>query len=163
MTGIRKRRHPAGMTFVEFMVAALLASVVALAAGVLYLTNQRSFRQGREKLLVQQNVTFCIEEMARDIRRAWRADHVNSAKIVLYDVGGVAYSTWELAVVDGENRLVRNGLSFAPEECTELEFTVLEPDTSALGMTLELQDDAENRVKVESQAALRNFESRGPL
>lgn len=163
MTGIRNGRHPAGLTFVEFIVAAFLASVVVAAAGLIYLTNQRSFRQGREKLLVQQNVSYCVEQMTRDIHEAWRADHVNDNKIVLYDVGGLVKSTWELGTVNGENRVFRNGIAVAPETCTDLEFTVLAPDTSVLGMTLELEDASLNRVKVESRAELRNFESRGPL
>lgn len=168
MNGIRRagnprrfRRRQAGLTMIELLVALSLVIVVVLAAGFLYVTNQRSFRQGREKLLVQQNVSWCVEEVSRDLRRAWRADPVNAQKIVLYDVDGVAFATWELGSEGGQDRLLRNGTAQAPEQCTRLVFSVEAPDTSAIGVDLELIDASDNRVALGDLVHLRNFETAG--
>jgi hypothetical protein len=150
------------VTLVELVLAVFLAVLVAIAAGFIYLTNQRSFRQGREKLLVQQNASWCLEEMARDLRQARRVDPVNEEMIVLYDVQGLVFSTWERGSDGGESRLLRNGAAAAPEECTVLRFTVLTPDTSAVGVDLELRDAADNQVRVENKVALRNHEIAAP-
>jgi hypothetical protein len=146
---------------IELLVALSLVIVVVVAAGFLYVTNQRSFRQGREKLLVQQNVSWCVEEVARDLRRAWRVDHVDAQKIVLYDVVGVAFATWELGSEGGQDRLLRNGTAQAPEQCTRLTFSVEAPDTSAIGVDLELADASDNRVALGDLVHLRNFETAG--
>jgi prepilin-type N-terminal cleavage/methylation domain-containing protein len=53
----RRKRKESGVTMIELLVALSLVSIVTLAAGFIYLTNQRSFRQGREKVLAQQNLT----------------------------------------------------------------------------------------------------------
>jgi Tfp pilus assembly protein PilW len=150
------------VTLIEMMVALLLVSVVTLAAGFIYLTNQRSFRQGREKLLAQQNLSWCVEEVSRDLRRAWRADPVSAQKIVLYDVEGFVFATWEMGSEGGQDRLLRNGTAMAPEQCTALQFSVAAPDTSAIGVDLELADASDNRMRMDNIVTLRNFEVTGP-
>jgi len=155
-----RRSRTRGMTLVELLIAVFLAGVIAAAGAVVYLVNQRSLHQGRDKLLTQQNATWCLESMARDARRARRVELPAPGRMVLYDIGGSVISTWELGTVNGENRLERNGVAMAPEACTTLGFSV-NADSSAVGLTLELMDDAENRVRVQSQAALRNRWSEG--
>lgn len=157
----RFRRRQAGLTMIELLVALSLVIVVVLAAGFVYMTNQRSFRQGREKLLVQQNLSWCVEEVSRDLRRAWRVDHVDAQKIVLYDVDGLAFATWELGSEGGQGRLLRNGTAQAPEQCTRLVFSVETPDTSAIGIDLELADASDNRVRLGDVVHLRNYETAG--
>lgn len=156
----RRRRPPRGMTLVELLIAVFLAGVVAAAGAVVYLVNQRSLGQGRDKVLAQQNATWCLESMARDTRRARRVELPAPGRMVLYDTGGAVISTWDLGAVNGKNRLERNGVAMAPETCTSLAFS-LNPDSSAVGMSLELEDAAQNRVRVESEAALRNRWSGG--
>jgi type II secretory pathway pseudopilin PulG len=143
-------RRQSGLTMIELLVALSLAVIVVIAVGSVYLTNQRSFRQGREKLLTQQNLSWCMEEVARDLRRAWRADRVNAQKIVLYDTDGLVFATWELGSEGGQDRLLRNGTAQAPEQCTALAFTVAAPDT-------------DDRVRMDNVVFLRNFEAGGPL
>jgi len=156
-----KRGHQAGVTLIEVLVALVLMVLVALAAWYVYGTNQRAFNQGREKLLVQQNASFCLDAVARDVREAWRVDYVNSNRILLYDTAGVLTNTWELGTENGENRLKRNNVSMAPEECTALVFSILNPDSSTVGVELELMDDAENRVRIMTRSTLRNHEADG--
>ena len=59
-----------GYTLIELMIAVVLGLVVVLALGRLILTNQRSWEQGRDKTVLQQNVTESLEWMARSIRAA---------------------------------------------------------------------------------------------
>jgi prepilin-type N-terminal cleavage/methylation domain-containing protein len=157
-----RRRRQAGLTMIELLVALSLVVIVVITAGFIYLTNQQSFRRGREKLLAQQNLSWCVEAVSRDLRRAWRADRVNAQKIVLYDVDGFVFATWELGSEGGQDRLLRNGTAQAPEQCTVLVFTVEAPDTSAIGVDLELADPSDNRVRMGDMVQLRNFEMAGP-
>jgi Tfp pilus assembly protein PilW len=151
-----------GLTMIELVLALFLVSFVTLAAGYIFLANQRSFKTGREKLLTQQNAAWCVEEVSRDLRRAWRVDPVNAQKIILYDVNGYPLATWELGSEGGQNRVLRDGVAMAPEQCTTLQFSVLAPDTSAIGVALELADPSDNRVRMDNIVALRNFEVEGP-
>jgi type II secretory pathway pseudopilin PulG len=156
-----KPARQAGATLVEVLVALVLTILVTLSAWYVYGTNQRAFKQGREKLLVQQNASFCLDAVARDVREAWRVDYVNSSRILLYDTHGVLTSTWEMGTENGENRVKRNNVSMAPEECTDLVFSVFNPDSSTVEVELELMDDAENRVRVMTRSTLRNHDVGG--
>jgi Tfp pilus assembly protein PilX len=145
---------------VEMLMALVLVAFVALTAMFVYTVNERAFRAGRDKLMLQQNASWCLENLNRDIRGAWRVDLVGGDRLVLYDVSGSITTTWEAGTVDGVVRLKRNSLAMAPEECTVLLFDA-NADTSAVGVELEFMDEAENRVRLAGRAALRNFEVEG--
>ncbi len=155
-----RRSGQRGNTLVEMLMALVLVAFVALTAMFVYLVNQRAFQTGKEKLVLQQNASWCLESLNRDIREAWRVDVVGSDRLVLYDVSGSITNTWEAGTVDGVVRLKRNSLAMAPEECTLLLFDA-NADTSAVGVEMEFMDAAENRVRLAGRTALRNFEVAG--
>lgn len=155
-----RRSGQRGNTLVEMLMALVLVAFVALTAMFVYLVNQRAFQTGKEKLVLQQNASWCLESLNRDIREAWRVDVVGSDRLVLYDVSGSITNTWEAGEVDGVVRLKRNSLAMAPEECTVLLFDA-NADTSAVGVEMEFMDAAENRVRLAGRTALRNFEAAG--
>ena len=155
-----RRSGQRGNTLVEMLMALVLVAFVALTAMFVYLVNQRAFQTGKEKLVLQQNASWCLENLNRDIREAWRVDLVGSDRLVLYDVSGSITNTWEAGTVDGVVRLKRNSLAMAPEECTLLLFDA-NADTSAVGVEMEFMDAAENRVRLAGRTALRNFEAAG--
>lgn len=157
---MRRGRRERGTTMVEMLMALVLVAFVALTAMFVYLVNQRAFRVGKDKLVLQQNASWCLESLNRDIREAWRVDLVGGSRMVLYDVSGSITGTWEVGTVDGVVRLKRNALAMAPEECTVLLFDA-NADTSAVGVELEFIDGAENRVRLSGRTALRNFEVDG--
>ncbi len=163
---MRASRHPRvlgpgprapGYTMVELMIALFLALLVALAAGAIVLTNQASFRRGREKIELQQETTRAVEQIARDVRRArWMAyDAGHPDELALLDADGTEFRVYELGEVDGVAHVLQNGAPLAEQECTALAFAI-NADTTAVDILLELQDPAENRVRVESTAAIRN-------
>lgn len=155
-----RRSGQRGNTLVEMLMALVLVAFVALTAMFVYLVNQRAFQTGKEKLVLQQNASWCLENLNRDIREAWRVDVVGSDRLVLYDVSGSITTTWEAGAVDGVVRLKRNSLAMAPEECTVLLFDA-NADTSAVGVEMEFMNAAENRVRLAGRTALRNFEAAG--
>jgi hypothetical protein len=89
-------------------------------------------------------------------------DLVSDQEIVLYDVEGFSFATWELGSEGGQNRLLRNGVAQAPEQVTALRFSAAAPDTSAIGIGLELADASDNRVRIDDLVTLRNHEVGGP-
>lgn len=154
---VRQRiQSQAGVTLIEFLIAMLLSGLVALAAGFIYLTSERSFRQGREKVVTQQNAAWCMEELSRDLRASRRVDLVNANHAVLYDVEGAVFAAWRRGPDAGVDRLLRNDEAMAPEECTLLEFAYLNADSSTVSVFLELADDGINKVRLDSRVTLRN-------
>ena len=161
MKRFRRTRGRQGATLVELLVAVVLAGIVTLAAVILYLLNERSFDQGREKLMAQQNASWCLEAIARDVRVARRVDLVTAERMVLYDIDGAPISTWARGTVNGQSLLQRNGRSMAPEVCTALRFTLVNLESTAVDLMLELEDPAENRIRLETRSALRNHDVPG--
>lgn len=63
-----RRRHAAGVTLVELMIALVLGLVVTGAAIALFSTNRRTYQATEELGRVQENVRAAYELMARDLR-----------------------------------------------------------------------------------------------
>lgn len=145
---------------IELVIALMLTLLVALAAGTIVLTNQRSFRQGQGKLTMQQEAARAVEQIARDIRRArWiDVDTANPDRLALRD--STEFRAYKRGLSDGVQKVLQsvNEQSYAPlvaQECTALSFAA-NADTTAVFIVLELRDAADNRVKMESTAAIRN-------
>lgn len=158
----RSVHHPAGIGLIELFVGLFLALFVALAAGFIYIAGDRAFRQGREKMQMQQNVAFCVEAISRDLRRAHEVQLTGNGGLSCIDVQGTVYSTWDVGLTPEGTRLRHNTEPAAPEDCTVLEFEIVNADTSTIGLALELADAAENRVRMETRVSLRNKEAATP-
>jgi prepilin-type N-terminal cleavage/methylation domain-containing protein len=150
-----------GFTFVELVIAVFLGGIVMMAGGVIYLVNSRSFREGREKAILQQNAAWCLEAIARDARGAARATFPSGSRIVLYDEDGVKIAEWRREVLGDQARLKREAQYMAPQTCSALTFAPGNADTSTVTITLEMEDAAQNRVQLSSQVALRNHDAQG--
>ena len=132
-----------------------------MAAGVLYLVNSRSFREGREKAILQQNVAWCMEAISRDVRQAARAGIPSGSRLVLKDADGSTLAEWKLETLNGEPRIKRGNQVMAPEDCSLLGFSAANADTSTVSVTLELEDGAQNKVRLQSRITLRNHDAGG--
>jgi hypothetical protein len=155
MATLKQRQHCSGYTFIELAVASLLAFLVVLALGRLILANQRSWEWGRDKVVLQQNVTEALEWMARSIRAARSLqlqadDHFNT-----FDESGVQVHTYQLVTGAGGPRLQEDGQDLSDRLCTE--FTVSANwDTTSLIIRLELEDNTGDRVAGLTRATIRN-------
>lgn len=69
---LRKQKFPLGgeqgFTLVEVMTTILLFSIIMTAVGNIFVQVMKSQRRGFAGQLVQENVTFALESMAREIR-----------------------------------------------------------------------------------------------
>ncbi len=155
MNAALRARRQAGYTMAELVIALLLTLLVALAAGTIVLTNQRSFRQGQGKLTMQQEAARAVEQMARDVRRARWMDSPSPDQLVLLASDGTQFRIYSLGASGGVQKVLQDGAPLVAQECTGLSFTT-NPDTTAVFIVLELRDKADNRVKMESTAAIRN-------
>ncbi len=147
----RNRRNAAGFTTIELMIAGTISLIVVLAAGVIVLQSSRSFRFGNDKVIMQGEATRSVEQIARDVRRARWIDFVASDHVVLYDTFHTQFAEYDRAA----SRARRNGSPLSDYVCTDLEFAV-NADTTTVDITLELQSEAQDLVKVESKASIRN-------
>ncbi len=148
-------RRQAGYTILELVIALFLTLLVALAAGAIVLTNQSSFRQGQGKLVMQQEATRAVEQIARDIRRARWMDSATPDQLILLGSDGTQFRAYGRGVSDGVQKVLQDGAPLADQECTELLFET-NADTTSVFIVLELRDAADNRVKMETTAAIRN-------
>ena len=146
-----------GFTTIELMVASLIALFVALAAGSILFSSQRSHRQGQDKLVMQQEATRAVEQIARDIRRSRWVDWNSGvpSRIALRDHFGALIRVYDRGAVAGVQKARQDGAALTDHECTQLTFTA-NSDTTTLSIQLELRDRAGNKVKVESKASIRN-------
>ncbi len=125
MRAAPRARRLAGYTMIELVIALMLTLLVALAAGTIVLTNQRSFRQGQRKLVMQQEAARAVEQIARDVRRArWiDVDSANPDRLALRD--STEFRAYKRDVSDGVQKVLQSSdeQSYAPladQECTEL-------------------------------------------
>ena len=142
-----------GFTLIELMVGVTLALVVALAAGAIYLTNQKAWKQGETKLRLQEHTSFCAEAIARDIRASRWVDYDGST-LTCYDHQGAAIRTY--ARNGGTMEILQDGASLSDFDCTELLFA-FNGDSSAVNVSVELEDAFENRVRVAHTTYRRNW------
>jgi hypothetical protein len=140
---------------IELLVAVFLALTVVLALGRIILANQRSWEWGRDKTVLQQNVTESLEWMARSVRSARSLEIVSDSELRTYDAGGGLTHTFRRAIASGAYRLQQDGSDLVDRVCTDF---VVTPDEDSTSVTLvvELQDKAGNKVRAMTRATLRN-------
>lgn len=148
---MRRRSPAAGFTLIELTLAMTLTALVALIVGVIYLTNQRSWKQGQEKLILQQEVTRCVEQIERDVRGARWVGYSGPQDIRTYDATGTETHHYYLS----GDKVYQNGSPLTDLKCTQLTFGI-NPDTTIVSMAVELEDAVGNKVEVETKAMLRN-------
>jgi len=149
-----RRRDRRGFTLVEMMIACFLSLVVVLAMGKIMQQNVKSWQQGRDKAVLQQNVTEALEWMTRWVRAARTITVVSSSEFRCYDETGTLTHTFR-RIAAGGGRLQQDGADLVDRKCPS--FTVApDADTTRLTIVLELEDGAANRVAATTTAAIRN-------
>jgi len=152
---VRHRCSCRGFTTIELVVAGAIAMVVVLAMGYLILQNQRSWKWGRDKAVLQQNTTEALEWMARSVRGARTLAVVSDTRFLTYDENGSVVHTFDRVLVGGEGRLRQDAVDLVETRCTQFQVTP-DDDTTSVTLLLELEDDAGNRVAAKTRATLRN-------
>jgi hypothetical protein len=152
----RARRHQRGATLVAFVIAALIGFVVLLALGRIALMNGRAWEWGRDKAVLQANATEAIEWIARSVRSARTLLVVSASEFDTYDASGTLVHTYKRDTVDGEPRLLEDGGDLIDRRCVQFVVTPDE-DTTSVRLLVEVEDEAGNRVAVETRATVRNI------
>lgn len=144
-----------GATMVELLLAVFLALIVVLALGKIVTMNQRAWEWGRQKAMLQQNVTEALEWMARSVRGARSLDVISPSELRTYDETGTMTHAFRRQLVNGSYRLQQDGADLVDRPCVAF---VVSPDSDSTSviMELELQDGAGNRVRAMTRATLRN-------
>ncbi len=145
----------AGFTMIELMIALVLALIVVLAMARIILANQRAWEWGRDKVVLQQNVTEALEQMERSVRAANRLSVVGSTEFRTYDRHAVLLHTYRLVQVGADWRLREDGRDLVDRSCSR--FNVLPgSDTTNVTIDVEFIDNSGDRVAATTRAAVRN-------
>jgi Tfp pilus assembly protein PilV len=147
------RRPAGGFTLIEFVVATLLSLIVVLAMGRIITTNLKSWEQGRDKAVLQQNVTEALEWMARQVRASRRIQVVSATELRCYDESLVLMHTyrWQGA----GTKLQQDGVNLSPRTCLQFSVTP-DVDTTSVRLALQFEDKSGTRVAGTTRATVRN-------
>lgn len=140
---------------IEMTIAVFLTFFVVLVMGRVVLQNQRSFGWGRDKVILQQNVTEACEWMARTVRSARTLRVISASEVRAYDETGALIHTFRRFTVNGVPRLQQDGADLVGRKCTRFVVTP-DNDTTSITLSVELEDGSGNRVAALTRAALRN-------
>ncbi len=149
------RRLDTGFTTIELMIAGTLSLIVVLAAGVIVLQSNTSFRLGNDKVIMQGEATRAVEQIARDVRRSrWLGYSSGTpSRLVCYDTFGTQFAVYDWG--GAGTKATQNGSPLTDYACTGLAFGI-NSDTTTVNIVLELQSKGFDKVKVESKASIRN-------
>jgi hypothetical protein len=145
----------------ELMIGISLALIVVLALGRIVLASQRSWEWGRDKTVLQANVTEALEWMSRSVHAArtvevYAHSGVND-EFRTYDETGALVHTFRRAV--GVSRLQMDGADLVDRPCTRF---VVTPNADSTSLTLDLElvilhgVDVQTRVAATTRATVRN-------
>jgi hypothetical protein len=153
---MRKRgERRSGLTIVELTVALFLGLLVVLALGRIILASQSSWRQGRDKAVLQQNVTETLEGLARSIRAARQVVVTSSEQFATYDETGALVHAYAITGSGASRRLQQDGVDYVDRQCLQFSVTP-NTDTTSLTILLELVNPDDVRVAAETRVVPRN-------
>lgn len=148
-------RGRSGYTIVELVVALGISLIVVLALGRVMLVNQSSFRQGRDKVLLQQNASEALERMAHSIRAARELQLVSATEFRTYDASGALVHTYRRQLTAAGQRLLEDGQELSSQHCAALSCAA-NGDTTSLTISLLLENGDGEQVARQSRITLRN-------
>ncbi|MBD3236651.1 MAG: hypothetical protein GF330_08100 [Candidatus Eisenbacteria bacterium] len=150
-----RRTRQDGYTLVEFVVGGFVGLVVVIALGHLLLANQRSWHAGQEKVRLQQNASQAADRISRAVRAAHRLAVVDGDELRIFDAQGVQQIRYRCVGHAGEGRLRENGRDLVAQRCRRFR-VVPDADTTSVGLEIELENEAGQRVAVATRVARRN-------
>lgn len=156
---MRRGDGRSGFTLIEMMIGLSLALIVVFALGRIVLANQRAWEWGRDKTVLQANVTEALEWMSRSVHAARTLDvaahsGVND-ELRTYDETGALVHTYRRVVVSGVGRLQQDGADLVDRPCTRFIVTP-NVDTTSVTLDLELKSKTNALVAATTRATVRN-------
>lgn len=148
-------RGRSGYTIIELVVALGISLIVVLALGRIMLVNQASFRQGRDKVLLQQNASEALERMAHSIRSARDLQVVSATEFRTYDAAGALAHTYKRLSTAAGQRLQEDGRDLSSQACAAFSCTA-NADTTSLTLSLQFQNEDGEQVARQTRVTLRN-------
>ncbi len=148
-----RRRGQAGYTMIELMIALVIGLVVLYALGRIILTNQKSWEYGRDKVVLQQNVTEALFTMTGAIRGADSVVVVDSSQFKTFDAHALVH-TYRRVVSGGTGRLQQDGTDLVARACSRFNVTP-NADTTCMVLTVALQDNQGEQVVYSNRVTLR--------
>ncbi|MBD3161997.1 MAG: hypothetical protein GF346_06870 [Candidatus Eisenbacteria bacterium] len=154
-----------GITFIELLVAVLVAMIVLLAAGSVYLSTERSFRTGARKVVAQQEASLLSKVINRQIRsgssfqiyrlpdRSTPADSGNG--LAVFDEGGGLIGRIEWSS-DLQTFVDSTGNRVTAMKLRDVQFRRNPAEARTVRYRYQTDDENGNLVPIEAAATLRN-------
>ncbi len=150
----RRRGGAAGFTLVELMVALTASLIVTFALARLVMSNQAAWQDGRDRAVLQQNLSEALEWLGRDIRGAARVQLQGPAAFQLLDRNGQVAHSYALSTSGGDTFLVRDGRPVVARDCPVFSVQA-NADTTVLTLTVGLRGRSGKRTTAVTAVAVR--------
>ncbi len=148
-----------GFTLLEMMIGLSLALIVVFALGRIVTSNQKAWEWGRDKTVLQANVTEALEWMSRGVHGARTLEVISHSGVNdefrAYDETGALLHTYRRVMVSGVGRLQQDGANLVDRPCTRFIVTP-NADTTSLTFDLELKSKTDALVAATTRATVRN-------
>ncbi|MDP6797785.1 MAG: hypothetical protein QGG33_08170 [Candidatus Krumholzibacteria bacterium] len=148
------RGNEKGFSVMELMVACSLAILVMMGLGHLMLGNQAAWNWGMSKLELQQEASRVLDRMSHSLRAADGISLLNGSEFKTLDPGETVLHHYRRVASGSQYRLQENGTDMQDSDCTVFSVSA-NSDSSLLTLSLELLDEAGNRVSSMTMVSLR--------
>jgi type II secretory pathway pseudopilin PulG len=144
---------------IELMISIVLLSLFLAGVATVFLANQNAFARGRDKVVLQQNVTWASEYITRTLRYARTVTIAGgNSDLSAYDFEGNLICRYYRD--SGASKLMfevagQPARELLPEKVNSLAFTP-NGDTTRVQYVFEAEDRNYNKVVIRSSAKLRN-------
>jgi Tfp pilus assembly protein PilW len=155
-------RDETGLTLIELMIASFLALLVAMGIGTFQASISQFFRQGSERLRLQQNVHRTAQVISIDVRKAAdfkiydpadpATELVSGPAVELKDAGG---STINLFRASRDGHRIQNGAGQAIDDMRLTQLWFESDGPRSLRMSLGLADRYGNESEVFTEISTR--------
>lgn len=144
-----------GYTLVELTLALFIAFIVVLGIGRMMVLNQEMWQTGARKARLQQDVSQVLERLGSSIRNAHSLETSRSDEFLTRKADGSLLHRYDLDHSAKGKRLQEDGKDLSEADCLSFECTP-NADKTYLVLSLELEDQAGNRVSGKTRVAIRN-------
>lgn len=151
----RRDRARAGFTMIEMVVSLFVSLIVVFAIGKLMLVNGTSLRQGRDRILLQQNVSEVLDRVCHSTRAARTLQVVSATQFRTYDADGTLKHTYRKWATASGDRLQEDGRDMSGQACTVFTCTP-NADTTSVTLVMKFTNTDGETVDRRTRITVRN-------
>ncbi|MBC7189763.1 hypothetical protein H5U35_06075 [Candidatus Aerophobetes bacterium] len=150
-----KRVSNRGFSVVEIIIAFFIALIILFVIGVVYVTSERSFRFGRDAVMVDEELRGVMDLMVKDMREAEQVTKSDDT-VTLVIPSDVASEDIVYVYVPEEKRLERHKGAISQTVASNIIYFDIEPGTTVTVTISSTRPWLEEPRTLSSKVTLRN-------